>query len=163
MKLYNLFVNTQDMRYIKILIPAIVFFVFGCEPKVKQAETVEEAIEYIKTTYPKLVIIDPVFDFGEVEAGTIIEHTFEYKNTGVRKLQIFKADAECGCTVINDYDKDIEPDSVGRLKIIFDTTDEIGSIKKKVSLTGNTYKPIAVNAAIIGTVIAAKNSANSTE
>ena len=46
---------------------------------------------------PQLTINSPVFDFGEVNEGEKLEHTFLIKNTGKANLVISSAKTTCGC------------------------------------------------------------------
>ncbi len=46
---------------------------------------------------PELVIEEPVFDFGTVEQGTSVEHTFRVRNTGRAELRIDHVKTSCGC------------------------------------------------------------------
>ena len=39
------------------------------------------------------------FDFGTIEQGEKVTHTFKFKNTGTESLLIFEARGSCGCTV----------------------------------------------------------------
>jgi len=62
---------------------------------------------------PVMAFDESVFDFGEVESGDIVEHTYVFKNTGEGPLLISNATASCGCTVPSWPKDPIEADSEG--------------------------------------------------
>ncbi len=79
------------------------------------------------------------FDFGTIEQGSVIEHTFKFKNTGKSPLKIFDARATCGCTLPH-YSQDIiEPGEQGEIKVVFDSVGKLGQIKKAITISANTY------------------------
>lgn len=39
-------------------------------------------------TGPKMTFAESEFDFGEIEAGELVEHVFEFENTGTDTLRI---------------------------------------------------------------------------
>ena len=39
------------------------------------------------------------WDFGEINQGDVVEHSFEFTNTGKDPLIISNAKGSCGCTV----------------------------------------------------------------
>ena len=44
------------------------------------------------------------FNFGDLQEGEIVSHTFHFKNTGTKSLVIHNVEASCGCTTPK-YDK----------------------------------------------------------
>lgn len=55
-------------------------------------------------TLAKVQIEDPHFNFGEIQKGEIVTHTFKIKNTGTKNLLITHTESSCGCTIPK-YDK----------------------------------------------------------
>ena len=49
------------------------------------------------------------FNFGDLQEGEIVTHTFRFKNTGTKSLVILNVEASCGCTTPK-YDKKPIPD-----------------------------------------------------
>lgn len=49
---------------------------------------------------PRLDCNQPVFDFGTVSAGEIVEARFSLRNTGFRELRISRIRPGCSCTVM---------------------------------------------------------------
>ncbi len=87
---------------------------------------------------PILTFEKPVFDFGNVESGEVVEHVFSFKNTGEGPLIITNATASCGCTVPSWPKDPIEPNGEGEIKIRFDSKGKSGNQNKTVTIMANT-------------------------
>jgi len=85
---------------------------------------------------PRLTIVEPVKEYGEVPKGDKLDWAFVIKNTGSSDLQIIAAKPGCGCTVA-DYDKVIKPGETGKVTAHVDTTNFSGPIAKTVTLETN--------------------------
>jgi len=48
---------------------------------------------------PRLVVDQPIYDFGSVEQGTPVEHVFAVRNGGDAPLRIERVEGTCACTV----------------------------------------------------------------
>ncbi|MEM1124028.1 MAG: DUF1573 domain-containing protein [Bacteroidota bacterium] len=107
------------MRY-KIVVLVVSIFVFSCQT---EKESSERAMSEIKATSDNIsnaaIVRNPVtastpldtinvakmeFDnirhrYGKVEAGTIVTHTYKFKNVGKAPLIISNAKSTFGCTV----------------------------------------------------------------
>ena len=79
-----------------------------------------------------------IFDFGEVEEGTIVEHTFSFENTGAVPLLISDARSTCGCTVPEWPREPIAPGEEGVINVRFDTRQKINQQSKPITITANT-------------------------
>ncbi|SDH07200.1 Protein of unknown function [Psychroflexus sediminis] len=49
--------------------------------------------------FPVMEFDEAMHDFGTVEEGEVVEHTFVFTNTGDAPLIVSDANASCGCTV----------------------------------------------------------------
>lgn len=77
-------------------------------------------------------------DFGSMEEGSPIEHTFWFKNSGKNPLQISNVMPTCGCTT-PDWTKEIvEPGDRGYVKLVFDSHGRLGLQSKMVTVVANT-------------------------
>jgi len=85
---------------------------------------------------PRLTIVEPVKEYGEVAKGGMLDWAFVVKNTGNADLQIIAARPGCGCTVA-DFDKVIKPGQTGKVTAHVDTTNFTGPIAKTVTLETN--------------------------
>ena len=83
----------------------------------------------------RAVFVEPTWDAGEVELGTVIEHDFVVKNEGDAPVEITGVHPTCGCTVA-DFDPVIPPGKSGRIH---------ARINTKTLHTGKLAKTITVN------------------
>lgn len=89
--------------------------------------------------YPEITFNEQVFNFGEVEEGTQVSHSFVFENTGNEPLLIFGVDPECGCTVTDDWPKQpIKPGNEAEVTITFNSTGKVGTVNKRLTIRANT-------------------------
>ncbi len=81
---------------------------------------------------------EKVFVFDTVIEGTIVNHTFNFKNTGAAPLLITNARSTCGCTVPHWPEKPIQPNEKGTIKVSFDTNDKEHQQIKPITIFANT-------------------------
>lgn len=91
------------------------------------------------TNMAKIVFDETVFDFGEVDEGAIIEHTFKFTNTGKAPLLITGARSTCGCTIPEWPKEPIPPGEVGELNVVFKTEGKKERQRKPVTVSANTF------------------------
>ena len=85
---------------------------------------------------------EPIFEFGEVDEGAVINHEFKFVNNGKVPLVIQNAHSTCGCT-IPDWPKDmIAPGQTGVIKVEFNTKGKSDFQEKPVIITANTYPSV---------------------
>lgn len=85
---------------------------------------------------------EPIFEFGEVDEGAVINHEFKFVNNGKVPLVIQNAHSTCGCT-IPDWPKDmIAPGQSGVIKVEFNTKGKTEFQEKPVIITANTYPSV---------------------
>ena len=82
----------------------------------------------------KIMVPDPIKDFGTVAKGETLEWNFSVKNTGSDDLEILKVQPACGCTVA-DFDSVIRPGATGNVKAVVNTEAFNGPISKTVTIT----------------------------
>jgi hypothetical protein len=95
---------------------------------------------------------DTVFEFGEVDQGTVVKHDFPFTNTGSVPLLITKARSTCGCTVPSYPEEPLAPGETGIISVAFDTKRKYGRQRKPVTIIANTY-PAMTTIYVDGTVI----------
>ena len=78
------------------------------------------------------------FDFVNVNEGEIVNHIFEFTNTGTSPLVIDRATASCGCTVPDWPRHPIGVGEKGEIKVRFDTRNKPNQQIKTISITANT-------------------------
>ena len=78
------------------------------------------------------------FDFGTVEEGEHVKHTYKFKNTGNEPLIIASAKGSCGCTVPKFSSDPVAPGQTGVIDVEFDSKGKPGKQTKRVTVTANT-------------------------
>jgi len=86
----------------------------------------------------KIEFEEEVFDFGDIAEGDVVEHIFNFKNTGNNPLIISKATGSCGCTVPEWPRDPIAPGQTGELKVKFNSKGKEGEQDKRVTIQANT-------------------------
>lgn len=87
---------------------------------------------------PVMSFDEAIFDFGQIDPGEVVEHTYAFKNTGEGPLVITNATASCGCTVPSWPKEPIEPNGTGEIKVRFDSKGKSGNQNKTVTIMANT-------------------------
>lgn len=78
-------------------------------------------------------------DFGTINEGDVVEHTFTFVNTGEAPLIIQGVQASCGCTA-PDWSKDPIPvGGKGFVKAKFDSQGKPNINNRTVTVTANTW------------------------
>ncbi len=78
------------------------------------------------------------FDYGIVEQGEKVQHTYKFKNTGSEPLIISNAKGSCGCTVPSWPKEPIPVGGTGEIDVVFDSKGKKGKQSKRVTITANT-------------------------
>jgi hypothetical protein len=90
-------------------------------------------------------------DFGTIEEGKVVEHTFKFINEGQAPLIMSNVAASCGCTT-PDYTKTpVKPGEEGFVKVVFDSKAKVGVQSPTVTITANT-QPNVTRLRLKGTV-----------
>jgi cytochrome c5 len=77
------------------------------------------------------------FDFGKVDEGVEVKHTFTVKNSGGRVLTIYDVYTTCGCTIPKLTKKILKPGESTSLQIVIDTAMKQNAVTKKVFVSSN--------------------------
>jgi len=94
------------------------------------------------------------FQFGKVDEGEVVSHTFSFKNTGSEPLIISNAKGSCGCTVPQWPREPIAVGEAGSITVEFNSKGKKGPRNQKVTITANTNPPQSF-IALVGEVIPA--------
>lgn len=81
------------------------------------------------------------FDFGTVQEGEKVSHTYKFKNTGKEPLIISDAKGSCGCTVPSWPKEPVAPGATGEILVEFNSQGKSGNRNQKVTLNANTNPP----------------------
>ena len=85
------------------------------------------------------------FDFGEMNQGDVVHHTFTFTNSGSNPLIITDAKGSCGCTIPTWPKEPIAPGGTGNIEVQFNSTGKKDIQDKTVTLTANTEQPTVLS------------------
>ena len=132
------------MKY--VLFFALSFTMLSCNTKRKDA--ISNDTEALKEKYAKqraeaskdtttVLIIDEVYNFGQVTDGDKVEYSYRFVNSGKKPLVIDNASASCGCTVPERPEQPIMPGDTGFIKVVFNSSGKVGSVEKNITVKAN--------------------------
>ena len=81
------------------------------------------------------------FDFGIVQDGEKVAHTYSFTNTGNEPLILSDAKGSCGCTVPKWPREPIAPGATSEITVEFNSKNKKGKRNQKVTITANTSPP----------------------
>ena len=110
------------------------------QPSFKFKESVDVSHEAAVPTGPiaSISFDETTFDFGEVEEGEIVSHTYTFTNTSDEPLILTNAKGSCGCTVPQWPKEVIAPGETVSLTVQFNSKNKKGKRNQKVTITANT-------------------------
>jgi hypothetical protein len=92
------------------------------------------------------------YNFGMINAGTKVKHTFKVKNTGTSPLKLTNVKPTCGCTA-SDYTKEeIAPGKEGVISVEFNSSGKMGMQRKGITVTGNFSDGLVKSIFLVGEV-----------
>ena len=86
---------------------------------------------------PKIEVDDRVFDFGERDAGDVVEHAFTLTNSGKETLLINRVLTSCSCTTAETTSKSIPPGGSAELNVKLDLHSLRGPQNRSVLVQSN--------------------------
>jgi hypothetical protein len=103
-------------------------------------ESGEQSVETGKTQgNTSIEFLETEFDFGTINEGEMVTHSFKFKNTGKLPLIISDSRADCGCTVPNKPEKPILPGEENQIEVKFNSSGKGGqTVNKTVTVIANT-------------------------
>jgi hypothetical protein len=81
---------------------------------------------------------EDTYDFGDIQQGKKVEHTFNFKNTGNQPLVISNIITTCGCTAPTWPKDPVLPGKKGEIKVIFNSVGKIGKQNKIITILSNS-------------------------
>jgi len=97
---------------------------------------------------------NPVFNYGVIESGEVVQTIFKFINTSDEPLLITNAKGSCGCTVPEWPMAPIAPGETGQFVVRFNSKNKTGMQSKRVTITANT-EPVYTYLTIKGEVLEA--------
>lgn len=89
-------------------------------------------IEFIASSY----------DFGTIEEGKIIEHSFEFVNSGESPVIVSRVVTSCGCTTSDFTTTPVLPGEKGNVTVKFDSNGQAGKQQKIITIQSNAENNI---------------------
>lgn len=86
---------------------------------------------------PQVVSDVLIYDFGEVNQGDKVDHSFGFRNVGDELLEITSVSSSCGCTAALLSSRRIAPGETGEIKATFDSSRFRGAVKKDITMQTN--------------------------
>lgn len=77
------------------------------------------------------------FDFGEIQQGDVVEHTFKFTNTGEAPLVITDTKVTCGCTTPSFTKEPVAPGETGEILVKFNSAGKSGNTSKTITVMAN--------------------------
>jgi len=96
---------------------------------------------------PHIVFDETKHNFGMIEPQKLT-CTFKFKNAGDATLEIKNVQPGCGCTVVPDYDKKVEPGKEGKISVVVNAGTFKGHIEKGLTVSSNDPKTPNVHLAV---------------
>ena len=117
------------------------------------------AAAFAQTSGPLLVWEKSTHDFGTVQEGAVVSHTFQFTNKGKEPLILTAVQPTCGCTVPNDWPKDpILPGGTGKITVSFNSNGRAGNNTKVIRVVSNASNEGADHFTFTANVTAKKPS-----
>src|SRR5438132_1113433 len=103
---------------------------------------------------PRVALDEPVFDFGTVDRGARVDHTFRVPNRGSATLRLDHVKSSCGCTVAVLSEREVPPGGEARVAVSLDTARLAGRTTKTVNVYTNDPDAPVVGLTLAGQVVA---------
>ncbi len=78
-------------------------------------------------------------DFGTINEGDVVTHTYKFKNTGAVPLIIENVKPSCGCTAPHWTKEPIPVGGTGEIQVEFNSKGKPNAQVKTVTVTANTW------------------------
>jgi hypothetical protein len=94
---------------------------------------------------PKVLVENPLFDFGSATEATMVNHTFKLKNVGQGRLVISHVKTSCGCTAAKPDKNTLGPGEETEISVGFDTHFQKGhQVRTITAFTNDPNTPQAL-------------------
>ena len=118
------------------------------EPAVKKAVAVKEVKAPVatpvdvsgqnstekKSTGAEFKFEEETYNFGQIEQGDIVEHTFYFQNVGTEDLVIQNIKVTCGCTTPSYSKTAVPPGGNGEIQAKFNSRGKMGTQMKSLTI-----------------------------
>ena len=108
-------------------------------------------IAFFAAGAPRIEVDEPIFEFGSVERGTCVEHTFVLRNAGTKPLIIEDVIPSCGCAITTLSSTVIEPQEQIEALVSLDLASREGPQEKVVLIRSNDPQQPHIRLTMVGT------------
>jgi hypothetical protein len=98
----------------------------------------------VATDYGAFNFTEKLYDFGKINNGDVVKHTFKFYNTGKSPLIIHDISTSCGCTIVKWSTIPVKPAQSGEITVQFSKKSDPGIHIKDVIIKANTEDPYTV-------------------
>lgn len=88
--------------------------------------------------YPVMTFEKTEHDFGTIAAGSKVNYSFNFKNTGQADLIITRAVGSCGCTIPEYPTTPINAGESAKIDVSFNSAGKHGNQQKSITISTNT-------------------------
>src|ERR1041385_3619034 len=127
-------------------------------------------------TGPRIQFDNTTYDFGKIDAGTIVKHSYIFTNTGNQVLEIKSVQPSCGCTTAGTFDRRVEPGKTGSIPLEFNSGGWDGQVAKSAAISctdptqpnitlllkGVCWLPVTVSPVLVNFTVAPDHFTNET-
>jgi thiol-disulfide isomerase/thioredoxin len=99
----------------------------------------------------KLVVDEPLYDFGNIERGNLVKHAFVLRNEGDAPLNISGVKPACGCTVARLTSEVIKPGDEARLDVSLNLKLQEGPQNRSILIQSNDPLQPNLTLSLMGT------------
>ena len=110
---------------------------FAADPVVPIPLALPPARDAAKDSGPRIYFPEIEHNFGTVQPGEKVTHSFKVKNQGDSNLEITEVRPSCGCTTAGSWSRLIKPGESGDIPVQLDTSRFKGELTKTISVTSN--------------------------
>lgn len=101
---------------------------------------------------PQIKFESTELDFGEIEAGKVVDLEFKFENSGDEILIIKNIAASCGCTTTKLDKKEYQPGEKGTIPVKFYSQGYNGKVLKTITVATNDKENVYTRLRITGKV-----------
>jgi hypothetical protein len=91
---------------------------------------------------PIIFFPDTLHNYGFIDEGDTIRHSFRFLNDGTVPLEILDVQVSCGCTIPVYPLTNIEPGRLSKIDITFLSSGKLGPQEATIDILSNASKPI---------------------
>jgi hypothetical protein len=86
---------------------------------------------------PRLLVVQPKFDYGFVPDSSKVAHTYWLNNIGTDSLKVFKVDVTCGCTKVSVDRGVVAVNDSMPLEVVFDNLNRLKKQTREAGVLSN--------------------------